>query len=134
MELLAFIVLAPFWVTFTAIRLLLRLVRPFAIYLAGLLRRWWYIHHATNGNSGAEQGRSTLGQRLAGASAWKITELAAALAGRTRPALREEWRAHLDGQPGVHFPAWRKLGGRSGLWLQQSVTGSRTWLIWRGFR
>jgi hypothetical protein len=36
---------------------------------------------------------------LAGALAPRIADLAAVLAGRKRPALREEWREHLSGLP-----------------------------------
>jgi hypothetical protein len=50
-----------------------------------------------------------LGQRLAGACAWKIADLAAILAGRRRSGLREEWRAHLFGELGHELPSWRKI-------------------------
>jgi hypothetical protein len=49
------------------------------------------------------------GRWLVGVSAWRIAGLAAVLAGRKRPALREEWREHLSG-----LPAWRKVGAALG--------------------
>jgi hypothetical protein len=49
------------------------------------------------------------GHRLAGVSAWRIADLAAALAGRKRPALREEWVEHLSG-----LPASQKVGAALG--------------------
>jgi hypothetical protein len=52
---------------------------------------------------------STPGTRLAGHSAWRITDLAAFLAGRKRPALREEWHAHLTRGTGCGLSARRKL-------------------------
>lgn len=57
--------------------------------------------------------RQTLGLRLAGASAWKIADLAAVIAGRKRPSIREEWRAHLSGEDRT-LPASRKLSGALG--------------------
>lgn len=50
-----------------------------------------------------------LAQRFASASAWRITDIAAALAGRKRRALREEWHTHLTGEPGDDLSARRKV-------------------------
>jgi hypothetical protein len=58
--------------------------------------------------------RRRMGQWFADVYAWKITDLAAILAGRRRPALREEWRAHLIGEPGHELPAWQKARAACG--------------------
>ncbi len=46
---------------------------------------------------------------LARFSARGLTALAALLAGRKRPALRAEWRAHLAGESGHDQVTWRKV-------------------------
>ena len=38
-----------------------------------------------------------------------LTDLAALLAGRKRPALRAEWRAHLAGESGHDLVTWQKV-------------------------
>jgi hypothetical protein len=43
-----------------------------------------------------------------------LTALAALLAGRRRPALRAEWRAHLAGESGQDQVTWRKVKEASG--------------------
>ncbi len=53
-------------------------------------------------------------QRLAGASARRIADLAAILAGRRRGGLGEEWRAHLAGEPGRELPPWQKARAACG--------------------
>ncbi len=58
--------------------------------------------------------RRKSGHRLAGASAWKLTDLAAIFAGRKRPALREEWRAHLTRGENRELSPWRKVGAALG--------------------
>ena len=55
-----------------------------------------------------------LGRRLASASAWRITDLAAMIAGRKRLAMREEWPAQLTGEPGHELPARRKVAAAIG--------------------
>lgn len=47
-------------------------------------------------------------------SARGLTALAALLAGRRRPALRAEWRAHLAGEGGHDQVTWRKVREASG--------------------
>lgn len=47
--------------------------------------------------------------RLRGFPASSLTDLAALLAGRGRPALRAEWRAHLAGESGRDPVTWRKV-------------------------
>ena len=44
----------------------------------------------------------------------ELTALAALLAGRRRPALRAEWRAHLAGESGHDQVTWRKVKEASG--------------------
>jgi hypothetical protein len=46
---------------------------------------------------------------LAGLSARGLTALATLIAGRRRPALRAEWRAHLAGESGHDPVTWRKV-------------------------
>ena len=46
---------------------------------------------------------------LAGFSVRGLTALATLLAGRSRPALRAEWRAHLAGETGHDPVTWRKV-------------------------
>jgi hypothetical protein len=53
-------------------------------------------------------------ERFAGDSARKIADLAAILAGRKRPGLREEWQAHLAGEAGHELPAWWKVAAALG--------------------
>ena len=63
------------------------------------------IAEAAMRRAGAER----IGQGLAGSSVRSLTGLAAWLAGSERPALRDEWRAHLAGESG-HDPAtWPKI-------------------------
>jgi hypothetical protein len=47
--------------------------------------------------------------RLAKSSVTSLTNLAALLAGSSRPALRDEWRAHLAGKSGHDPVTWRKV-------------------------
>lgn len=56
-----------------------------------------------------EQQRNRLLARLSAGSAVALTALAAALAGRSRPALGDEWRAHLAGETGHDPAAWPKV-------------------------
>ncbi len=42
-------------------------------------------------------------------SAWSLVDLAVLLAGSKRPALRDEWRAHLAGESGHDPVSWRKV-------------------------
>ncbi len=58
--------------------------------------------------------RRTPGHRLAGASAWKITDIAAIFAGRKRPNLQEEWRAHLTRGDGHELSPRGKVGAALG--------------------
>jgi hypothetical protein len=55
-----------------------------------------------------------LRRRLAGAAAWRITDLATILAGRKRPGLRDEWRAHLAGEAGREMPASQRAAAALG--------------------
>jgi hypothetical protein len=50
-----------------------------------------------------------LGRRLGRFSVRGLTDLAALLAGRKRPALRAEWRAHLAGWSGHDSADWQKV-------------------------
>ena len=50
-----------------------------------------------------------LGRQLARFSVRGLTDLAALLAGRKRPALRAEWRAHLAGWSGHDSADWEKV-------------------------
>jgi hypothetical protein len=52
---------------------------------------------------------SRLPNRLRDFSASSLTDLAVLLAGPARPALRDEWRAHLAGESGQDPVAWRKV-------------------------
>jgi len=54
-------------------------------------------------------GRPPADQPLAGFSARGLTSLAALLADRKRPALRDEWRAHLAGESGHDPITWTKV-------------------------
>jgi hypothetical protein len=53
---------------------------------------------------------SRLQNRLKGLSVSRLTDLAMLLAGRCRPALRDEWRAHLAGESGHDPVTWPKVG------------------------
>jgi hypothetical protein len=52
---------------------------------------------------------SRLSVWLGSFSAWSLTDFAAFLAGRRRPVLRDEWRAHLSGESGHELATWRKV-------------------------
>jgi hypothetical protein len=54
------------------------------------------------------------GRRLADACSWKVTDLAAIIAGRKRPGVREEWHAHLVGEVGHELPIWQKVAAALG--------------------
>jgi hypothetical protein len=69
------------------------------------------IRLARNGETAM---RLRVRRRLIGASTSKIADLAAILAGRRRPGLREEWRAHLAGEAGHELSVWRKVGAALG--------------------
>ena len=53
--------------------------------------------------------RTRVDRPLAGLSVRSLTGLAALLAGRKRPALRAEWRAHLAGETGHDPVTWQKV-------------------------
>jgi hypothetical protein len=59
-------------------------------------------------NRGTKRVRSLAG-RLTRFSVSGLTDLAALLAGSSRPALRDEWRAHLAGESGHDPVTWRKV-------------------------
>lgn len=53
--------------------------------------------------------RSRLNSQLAGETARRLVDLAAMLAGRKRPDLRDEWYCHLAGESGHDPLSWRKV-------------------------
>ena len=59
-------------------------------------------------------GETRVDRALARFSVHHLTALAALLAGRRRPALRAEWRAHLVGESGHDQVTWRKVKEASG--------------------
>jgi hypothetical protein len=76
-----------------------------------LLRGTWFalsLLTLTSKVRKPERRMQRLGQWLASASAWRITDFAVTLAGRKRRALHEEWHAHLIGEPDHELPAWQK--------------------------
>jgi len=89
---------------------ILPIVIVFVIILARV--RWerrWEIRRERRWEKEFRVGKKRVDPPIARFSVRGLVDLAALLAGRKRPALRDEWRAHLAGESGHDPVTWQKV-------------------------